>query len=131
MRNWVLVLVAAGVVVLAGNAEAAKKPLKGTITKVEKDSGTETGTITVNVEPNKKKNPDAKPEEKKFKISDSTKLESVTGKKKDTTSTTAKFSDLAEGKTVAVDAGKGKKNKGAQGVKIFASKKKKKTKATT
>ena len=126
MKSWMLALVAVGLVCLAGNADAAKKPMKGTITKVEKDSGADTGTITVKVEPNKKKNPDAKAEEKKFKITDSTKLESVAGKKKDTTATSAKFSDLAEGKTVAVDAGKGKKNKGAQGVKIFASKKKKK-----
>lgn len=127
MKKLTLGVALACLLGFVGAADAAKKPTKGSILKVNQDSGKESGTITIKVAPGKKAPADATPVEKSFKITESTKLENVSGKKKDTTSTPAKFNDLSVGKTVAV-AGKAKKGKGVDTVKIFSTKKKKKTK---
>lgn len=65
-------------------------------------------------------------EEKTFKITESTKLETTSGKKKDTTNSPAKFNDLKEGNGVIVSSNK---KKGVESVKITKAKKKKKTNA--
>jgi len=107
-----------------GTVEAAKsKPEKGVISKIEKDSGKESGTIAVKITPKKKKS-DTTPaptaaEEKSFKINESTKIESVSGKKKDATTTPAKFIDLKEGSGVLITSNK----KSVDSVKITKTKK--------
>ena len=117
-----LLSAAVAMFILSGTVEAAKsKPEQGTISKVEQDSGKESGTITVKVTPKKKKT-DTTPtatEEKSFKITESTKLETVSGKKKDATTTPAKFSDLKEGSGVLITSDK----KSVDSVKITKAKK--------
>jgi len=119
-----LLSAAVAMVILSGTVEAAKsKPEQGTISKVEQDSGKESGTITVKVTPKKKKT-DTTPaptatEEKSFKITESTKLETVSGKKKDATTTPAKFSDLKAGSGVLITSDK----KSVDSVKITKAKK--------
>jgi hypothetical protein len=110
-----------------GSLEAAKgkktKPVKGTVTSIKQDEGKESGTITVTVK-TKKKGAPATTEARTFQVSESTKLETVTGKKKNTTATAAKFADLAEGKLVTVLA----RGDTVESVKIANAKKKKKSK---
>jgi hypothetical protein len=115
--------------IFSGTVEAAKsKPEKGVISKIEKDSGKESGTIAVKITPKKKKS-DTTPaptaaEEKSFKINESTKIETVSGKKKDATTTPAKFIDLKEGNSVLISS----KKKSVDSVKIKKAKKTKKEK---
>lgn len=129
MKFRSLLSAAVALFILSGTVEAAKpKPEQGTISKVEQDSGKESGTITVKVTPKKKKT-DTTPtaaEEKSFKITESTKLETLSGKKKDATATPAKFSDLKEGSGVLITSNK----KSVDSVKITKAKKTK-TKKTT
>jgi hypothetical protein len=129
MKIRSLLSAAVALFILSGTVEAAKsKPEQGTISKVEQDSGKESGTITVKVTPKKKKS-DTTPatvEEKSFKITESTKIETVSGKKKDATTTPAKFSDLKEGGEVLIASDK---KKGVESVKVTKAKKKKKTAA--
>jgi hypothetical protein len=129
MKIRSLLSAAVALFILSGTVEAAKsKPEHGTISKVEQDSGKESGTITVKVTPKKKKS-DTTPatvEEKSFKITESTKIETVSGKKKDATTTPAKFSDLKEGREVLIASDK---KKGVESVKVTKAKKKKKTAA--
>jgi len=112
-------------------AEAAKgkkaKPITGTVTSVKPDSGKDTGSFIVKVTPKQKKGapaPTGQPEEKTFKVTSSTTFESLTGKKKNTTSSPAKFSDLSDGQTVTVTA----TDDTATDVKTLPAKKKKKAK---
>ncbi|NBR05115.1 MAG: hypothetical protein EBT92_05015 [Planctomycetes bacterium] len=131
MKSYTLLTAIFATFILSGTVEAAKtKPTKGTILKAQQDSGKESGTITVKVTPKKKKG-DTSPapataEEKSFKISETTKLETVSGKKKDTTSTPAKFSDLKEGSAVLIASNK----KSVDSVKITKAKKTKAKKKT-
>ena len=124
MKFRSLLSAAIALLILSGTVEAAKsKPQKGVISKIEKDSGKESGTITVKVTPKKKKT-DTTPaptaaEEKSFKITESTKLETVSGKKKDATTTPAKFSDFKEGSGVLIISDK----KSVDSVKITKAKK--------
>ena len=124
MKFQSLLIAMVAMFILSGTVEAAKcKPEKGVISKIEKDSGKESGTITVKVTPKKKKT-DTTPtttaaEEKSFKITESTKLETVSGKKKDATTTPAKFSDLKEGSGVLITSNK----KSVDSVKITKTKK--------
>ena len=128
MKFRSLLSAAVALFILSGTVEAAKsKPQQGTISKVEQDSGKESGTITVKVTPKKKKSdttPAPTAEEKSFKITESTKLATVSGKKKDATTTTAKFSDLKEGSGVLITSNK----KSVDSVKITKAKKTKKKK---
>lgn len=124
-----LLTAAVTIFVLSGTVEAAKsKPVKGTIIKAQQDTGKESGTITVKVTPKKKKgNNTPAPttaEEKSFKITESTKLETVSGKKKDATTMPAKFIDLKEGNSVLISS----KKKSVDSVKIKKAKKTKKKK---
>ena len=129
MKYRSLLSAALALFILSGTVEAAKsKPEKGTISKIDQDSGKESGTITVKVTPKKKKS-DITPaptatEEKSFKITESTKLETVSGKKKDAITTPAKFSDLKEGSGVLITSNK----KSVNSVKITKAKKTKKKK---
>ena len=124
MKFQSLLIAMVAMFILSGTVEAAKsKPEKGVISKIEKDSGKESGTITVKVTPKKKKT-DTTPaktvaEEKSFKITESTKIETVSGKKKDATTTPAKFSDLKEGSGVLITSDK----KSVESVKITKAKK--------
>lgn len=125
-----LLLGVVAVFAISSTVEAAKsKPEKGTITKVQQDSGKESGSITVKITPKNSKgntNATTTSEEKTFKITESTKLETTSGKKKDTTNSPAKFNDLKEGNGVIVSSNK---KKGVESVKITKAKKKKKTNA--
>ena len=130
MRFSILLTTTVTMFILSGKLEAAKtKPINGTILKVQQDNGKETGTITVKVNPKEKKGNTApsptKSEEKSFKITESTKLETVSGKKKETTSVPAKFNDLKEGNGVLILSN----NMAADSIKITKAKKTKKTKA--
>ena len=124
MKFQSLLIAMVAMFILSETVEAAKsKPEKGVISKIEKDSGKESGTITVKVTLKKKKT-DTTPattaaEEKSFKITESTKLETVSGKKKDATTTPAKFSDLKEGSGVLITSNK----KSVDSVKITKAKK--------
>ena len=124
MKFQSLLIAMVAMFILSGTVQAAKsKPEKGVISKIEKDSGKESGTITVKVTPKKKKT-DTTPaptaaEEKSFKITESTKLETVSGKKKDATTTPTKFSDLKEGRGVLITSNK----KSVDSVKITKAKK--------
>ena len=123
MKFQSLLIAMVAMFILSGTVEAAKsKPEKGVISKIEKDSGKESGTITVKVTPKKKKSdttPAPTAEEKSFKITESTKLATVSGKKKDATTTPAKFSDLKEGSGVLITSDK----KSVDSVKITKAKK--------
>jgi hypothetical protein len=124
MKFQFLLIAMVAMFIFSGTVEAAKsKPEKGVISKIEKDSGKESGTIAVKITPKKKKS-DITPapttaEEKSFKITESTILESVSGKKKDATTTPAKFSDLKEGSGVLITSNK----KSVDSVKITKTKK--------
>ena len=123
----VVVLALVANVDAAGKAKkkAKAKPVTGTVSAIKKDDGKDTGTFTIKVKAKKKKGAPApeKPEEKTFKITDTTKFETGSQKKTDPV-TAAKFSDLAEGKSVSVTTD----GETATSVKIMPAKKKKKTK---
>ncbi|MFM7099223.1 MAG: hypothetical protein ACKO16_17580 [Gemmataceae bacterium] len=125
-----LLLGVVAVFAISSTVEAAKsKSEKGTITKVQQDSGKESGSITVKITPKNSKgntNATTTSEEKTFKITESTKLETTSGKKKDATNSPAKFNDLKEGNGVIVSSNN---KKGVESVKITKAKKKKKTNA--
>lgn len=129
MRYAHLFTAVAAMFVLSSTVEAAKtKPVKGTILKAQQDSGKESGTITVKITPKiMKGTATAAPttaEEKSFKITESTKLETVSGKKKDATASPAKFSDLKEGSGVLIAS----KKQSVDSIKITKAKKTKKKK---
>ncbi len=118
------------VLAVSARVEAAKKakkkkPVTGTVVEVKKDDDKDTGTVKVKVTPKKKKTDTTAPEpvEMTFKLTDTTKFQTVTGKKGDETTTDAKFSDVSEGKVLIIttdDAGDT-----AVSVQITAAKKKK------
>ncbi len=126
MKSYTVFTALATLLLISCSAEAAKdKPINGTISKVQQDSGKETGSITVKVVAKVKKGdtaaPTATPEEKTFTISESTKIETVSGKKKDATTSPAKFSELTAGKDVIITSSKNS----VESVKITKAKKKK------
>jgi hypothetical protein len=99
-------------VLVANEAQAAKKqkPITGTVVEVKKDDDKDTGTVKVKVTPKKKKGDTTAPEpvEMTIKLTDTTKFQTVTGKKGNETTVDAKFSDVSEGKILVVttnDAG--------------------------
>lgn len=104
------------------NNNTISKTKKGVITKVQKYGGKQTGVIFVQFTPKKKKTSNVQPQVIQFRIQDSTNLMFVYGKKKNDPSNVAKFTDLVQGKSVAVtfqgkkknttgNAANGKKNK--------------------
>jgi len=84
-----------------GSAMAADKPVKGTITKLDKDGGNIVLTVSITA---KKKDAGATTEktEKKYTIKADTKVEKVTGKKDDQKHTDAKVDDLKEGLAITL-----------------------------
>jgi hypothetical protein len=120
-------LVVALVVIVAGNVSAAKakakkaaKPVKGTIVLVEKDGDKNEGTITVKVTTGKK--PDVKTEEKKFKVTEATKIQTIIGKPKDNNVKDGTFADLAKDKPATITL----KDDVVDTIKVADAKKKKK-----
>jgi hypothetical protein len=122
--SLLLVLALVTTVSAAGKGKKkGTKPVRGVVVSVQKDDGKDTGTITVRVQQGKKKAAaDTPPVEKKFTISDKTKIEKITGKKGQKETTAAKLGDVTEKSRVivkstgdAVDSvsivGKAKKNK--------------------
>ena len=87
--------------VFGGSVMAADKPVKGTITKVDKDK--DNIVLTVSIAP-KKKDASTTPEktEKKYTIKADTKVEKVTGKKDEQKHTDAKVDDLKEGVAITL-----------------------------
>ena len=102
----ILVMSLAGMALLADDGEAAQQaakkkkkgnqPVTGVVSSVQKD------TITVKVQA-KKKAP-APGEEKKFTINDSTKFESLSGKKGATQARPATAADIKTGSRVRIEA---------------------------
>jgi hypothetical protein len=114
----------------SSSAEAAKPKKKkekahhGVVEVVkldgDKDSEKASGTITIKVHGNKKKNIEAK--EEKFTLAGDTKVERVEGKKGSKTTETASLSSLKAGDHVTIVA----KDGAAKEIKIVAKKKGKK-----
>lgn len=86
---------------VGGSLMAADKPVKGTITKVEKDKDNIVLTVSIAA---KKKDAAASTEknEKKYTIKSDAKVEKVTGKKDDQKHTDAKTDDLKEGVAITL-----------------------------
>ena len=84
---------------VGGSLMAADKPVKGTITKVEKDK--DNIVLTVNIAA-KKKDTSTEKNEKKYTIKSDAKVEKVTGKKDDQKHTDAKTDDLKEGVAITL-----------------------------
>jgi len=135
MRRFTLTaLLAVFALVLSSSARAAddkadkkkkkaEKPVAGTVSEVKKDG--DTGSLTVKVQANKKKDPNAVATDKTFKVTSQTKFEKVEGKGKKAAAEagmSAKFVDVAKDANVVVTA----KGDTAEVVKIIAAKKKKK-----
>lgn len=87
-----------------GSAMAGEKPVKGTITKVEKDKDSIVLTVSVAAKKKDTAAGNTDKQEKKFTIKSGTKVEKVTGKKDDQKHTDAKMEDLKEGMAVIVTA---------------------------
>jgi hypothetical protein len=128
-----LTLLAAG-----STAQAAKEGKKkghhgvhGVVLNVEKDKDKNSGTITVKVHHHKKKNTDAAPAaevEKKFRITEATKFERVTGSKGAREHKPAMFADVQKGAHVLVIPAQDKPDE-AGAVLLVEKGKKKKEKA--
>jgi hypothetical protein len=118
----VLMVVVASNLSAAGKAKKKKtaKPVHGTIVTIEKEADKNAGTLTVSVTTGKK--PDVKTEEKKFKVTEATKIQTVVGKPKDNQFKEGAFSDLAKDKTVVVTL----KDDTVESIQVADAKKKKK-----
>lgn len=86
-------------VFVGGSLFAAEKPVKGTITKVDKEGGNIVLTVSIAA---KKKDTSTEKNEKKFTVKSDTKVEKVTGKKDDQKHTDAKTDDLKEGVAITL-----------------------------
>lgn len=95
-----LSLVMGVLLVVGGSVNGADKPIKGTITKIEKSK--DGVVIVVSVAAKKKDAAAGKVEkqEKRFTLNSVTKVEKVTGKKDEQKHTDAKVDDLKEGQAV-------------------------------
>lgn len=98
----ILASLALGTLLFVGSATAADKPVKGNITKVEKNK--DTVVLVVDVTAKKKGDSATTTEktEKKFTITSSTKIEKVSGKKDSQTHSDAKLEDLKEGQAITI-----------------------------
>jgi hypothetical protein len=123
LRNLAVLAVALVLTNSAGAAEKGKKkvkPVKGTVVEVTKDQDKDSGSIVVRVAANKKTGVPAT--DKAVKVTETTKVFLVGGKKTANTSPVpAKFSDVQKGARVVVTA----KGDEASEIKIVAKKKKK------
>jgi len=102
MFRFSLSVVLGLMLLFGGSVMAADKPVKGTITKVDKDGGNI--VLTVSITPKKKDAAagTAEKQEKKYTIKADTKVEKVTGKKDDQKHTDAKVDDLKEGVAITL-----------------------------
>jgi hypothetical protein len=100
----VLVLALAATASAAGKKAKKAKPVRGVVVAVQKDDGKDTGTITVRVQQGKKVAANTPPEERKFTIGKTTKIEKVTGKKGQKQTAAAAFGDVTEQARVIVKA---------------------------
>ena len=105
----------------AAKGKKNKGAVKGTVVEVKKDEGKETGSLVVKVTPGKK-DAGAAATEKTFKITDTTKVQKLVGKKKDAVASDAKFSDVTKDANVTIVA----KGEEASEVKFQVAKKAKK-----
>lgn len=89
------------VLFVGGSVMAADKPVKGTITKVDKDGSNIVLTVSIAA---KKKDAAASTEknEKKYTIKSDSKVEKVTGKKGEEKHSDAKIEDLKEGVAITL-----------------------------
>jgi len=107
MRFAVAVAVALSLTCAAQAAQKQKakgkkaQTVRGTVVEVKKDEGKAEGTLKVKVQP-KKNAATAEPVEKTFKISDTTKVVRITGKKGDKQETPATLADIQAGGTVVL-----------------------------
>jgi hypothetical protein len=104
-----LALLMASPVEAADKAKKKKKqngPASGVVVEVKKDADKDTGTITImTFAASDKKSVSIEPGTQRiFKINDATKFETVSGKKKDLSTTPVKFTDVVKGETVVVTA---------------------------
>lgn len=102
MLRIVTSLFVAALLFTGTNLFAADKPVKGSITKIEKDKD----KVVLVVEVTAKKKGDAATTtdktEKKFTITSATRIEKVTGKKDEAKHTEAKLEDLKEGQQISL-----------------------------
>ncbi len=126
MRSLKVLLALALVLCFVATADAADKKKKkkgkgvrGAISAVKQDEGKETGSITI------KAGKKGEKVEKTFKVTAETKIQVVTGKKKERKVSEGKFSDLTVGKVVVVVA----EEEVAKTVRVVGGGKKKKKKA--
>lgn len=110
IRNLSVVALA---LLLASPVEAAGKgkkkktqngPTIGVVVDVKKDGDKDAGTVTVVSFASAGKNGLQPGEQRTFKVSEATKFETVSGKKKNRTTSPGKFADLVRGETVIVTA---------------------------
>lgn len=85
---------------VGGSALAADKPIKGTITKVEKDKDSIVLVVSVAAKKKDAAAGNVEKQEKKFTVNTSTKVEKVTGKKDALKHADAKVEDLKEGQAI-------------------------------
>lgn len=104
MFRLMTALTLAATLFLGSTAIAKDKPVKGTITKVEKDGSNVVLVVNVAVKKKDAAAGTAEKQEKKFTIKTDTKVEKVTGKKDDQKHTDAKIEDLKEGVAVTISA---------------------------
>src|SRR5262249_49586582 len=78
--------------------KAAKKGLRGVISSVEKETDKNAGKLTIKVMSGTKGN--TQTEEKTYSVTESTKIQTMTGKPKDNQLKDGAFSDLAKNKMV-------------------------------
>jgi flagellar hook assembly protein FlgD len=119
----VVLAVAATVSAADAQKKAAKKgaAVKGAVVSVEKDQDKNTGTVTVTVQP-PKKDVNAKPEDKKFKITEATKIEKIVGGNiKTGEAKAATIADLVKGARVQMTV----KDDTVESIKFVEGKKKK------
>ncbi len=100
MIRLALSLALACLLLFGNTANAADKPVKGSIVKIEKDK--DVTTITVAIAKKKKDTSTTAQEEKKFTLTSSTKVEKITGKKDNQTHTDAKSDELKQGQQVSL-----------------------------
>lgn len=104
MFRVTLSIVSGLALLLCGAASAADKPIKGTITKVEKDKDNIVLVVSVAAKKKDAAAGNAEKQEKKYTINTTTKVEKVTGKKDDLKHSDAKVDDLKEGVAVIITA---------------------------
>ena len=102
MFRFSLSVVLGLMLLFGGSAMAGDKPVKGTITKVDKDKDNIVLTVSVAAKKKDTAAGNTEKQEKKFTIKTGTKVEKVTGKKDDLKHSDAKIEDLKEGVAITL-----------------------------